>query len=372
MSNPIQGMRIVFDCVKAAQDNDKPMTDQEIQQLLIKIVPNENIRNRYNNFSQGYAAEELFRRIYSLLPWVKLITPLGQEQYPEKSKEEIQIPDYVVTFEAGSPENISRLLIEAKLVGNDKQTFKLPKYKYAVLRKYEVDSGIPLLFAIFWRTRMMWTLNSIESFSEKSSEYKLSFEQACKNDISAIMGDYTYLFRKRPYRKSCFSSLQDVESEYFHFHEAYGRTIYEGISLDGNKYNDLCFIEPAVLDCAFDFDEIQHSQVSEFNTELIEQLRDTVYVYKLSSLLLGYISKIFCYDNGDMYYRENIVVQRAFDIVDTVRQKCGGEKFYLLPYERCSSIDSLIKLQFGAVPHIYNTYCNEKRQPGYKLICSHN
>jgi hypothetical protein len=33
-----------------------------------------------------------------------------------------------------------------------------------------------------------------------------------------------------------------------------------------------------------------------------------------------------------MYYKDNILVENSFNIVDTVRRKCGGEKFYLLPY----------------------------------------
>lgn len=171
------------------------MTEDEIQQFLLRIVSDEEIRKRYNNFAKGYVAEELFRRIYSLLPWVKLITPLGQEQYPEKSKEETQVPDYIVTFEAGSQDNIDKILVESKLVNDEKQTFTLQKYKHKVMKKYENEMKIPLLYAIFWRNKMVWTLNSIDSFSEKSSEYKLSFEQALKNDMSAVLGDYSYIFK---------------------------------------------------------------------------------------------------------------------------------------------------------------------------------
>ncbi|MBB6218893.1 hypothetical protein HNQ80_005068 [Anaerosolibacter carboniphilus] len=373
MSNSIQGMRVVFDVVKNARNNNSPMTNEEIQQLLLKLVPDENVRKRYNNFSQGYAAEELFRRIYSLLPWVKLVTPLGQEQYPEKSKVTMQVPDYEVIFEAGSPEASAKVLIEAKLVSSDKQTLKLQKYKYNVLRKYELEAGIPLIFAIFWQKHALWTLNSIESFSEKNSEFKISFEQACRNDMSAIMGDYTYIFRKRPFRKSQFTKNEKFESKspYFHIHEVFGNTTYEGLSLDGDAYVDLSILEPVVLDCAFDFKEISH-EIKGVETELIEQLDDKNYVYKLSSLLLGFLQKICCYDNKNMFYHDNEVVAISFHIVDSTRQKCGGERFYLMPYDRATSIDSLIKLQFGDAPHIYNFYCNAKREHNYKLLCSHN
>lgn len=370
MSNSIQEVRTVFDIVRAARKNGQPMTETEIQAFLLRIVSDKKIRERYSNFEQGYAAEELFRRIYSLLPWVKLITPLGQEQYPEKSKEETQVPDYIVTFEAGSQDNVEQVLVEAKLISNDKQTFVLPKYKYEVLRKYEQDMNVPLIYAIFWRTRMMWTLNSIESFVEKSSEYKLSFDQACKNDMSAIFGDYTYLFDKKIFRKSLFSNLNDVKSDYVHFHEEYGRTMHESISSDNKEYIDLNWIETPVLDCAFDFEEVQHIAISEFETKLLEQLKNVTYTYKLSSLLLGYLSKVCCYDNEDMYYDDNILVQNAFNIVDIMRQKCGGKKYYILPHDKATSIDKLMKIQFGTT-HIYDEYCNNNNIQEM-ILCSHD
>lgn len=372
MSNPIQSMRIVFDVVKAAKDNNNPLSDDAIKQLLLATVSDEKIRNRYDNFSKGYFAEELFRRTYSLLPWIKLITSLGQEQYPEVSKESIQIPDYEVTFEAGSPYNTSKVLIEVKLVDGDKQTFKLLKNTYEVLRNYEESSPFPLVFAIFWRKNMIWTVNAIESFSEKSSSYKISFDQACLNDLSAIFGDYSYMFSKRPYRKSRFLNSENLESEYFHYHEKYGLTVYEGVSIDGKEYNDLCCIETAVLDCAFDYEQVEYRKINELETEIIERLKNSTYIYKLSTLMLGYLLKIYCYDNNDMYYRNNSVVENTFGIVDTVRRKCGGEKFYLLPHDKESTTYSLMKIQFGKVHHIFDAYSNAQREEGYVLLCKHD
>lgn len=372
MAHSVQAMRTVFDVVKDARDNNNPFSDEDIQKLLQALVADENIRKRYNNFSKGYYSEELFRRIYSFLPWIKLITPLGQEQFPEKSKEEMQVPDFEIMYEAGSPDNMKKILVEAKLVDGDKQTFELLKHTYNVLKKYEDNSKNPLLFAIFWRKQMIWTVNSIESFSEKSSSYKISFKNAYKSDVSAIFGDYTYLFRKRPHRKSKFSNGANIECKYFHSHEKYGRAIYEGISLNGEKFDELCALETPVLDCAFDFEEIKASSVNEVETEVTEQLADVKYVYRLSSLMLGYLLKIYCYDSGDMYCRENDIVKNTFDIVDTVRRKMGGEKFYLLPYDKKNSIKKLIELQFGNVPRIYKAYIETNRTECNGILCSHD
>lgn len=102
VANPIQGMRIVYDTAKAARDNDQEFSDEDIQLLLKRLISDESLIPEYSRFAKGYAVEDLFMRIYSLLPWVKIITPLGQEQFPEKSKETLQVPDYEIVFEAGS------------------------------------------------------------------------------------------------------------------------------------------------------------------------------------------------------------------------------------------------------------------------------
>ena len=65
-----------------------------------------------------------------------------------------------------------------------------------------------------------------------------------------------------------------------------------------------------------------------------------------------------------MYYRNNTVVENAFDIVDIVRQKCGGERFYLLPYNINKTATQMMELQFGKVKHIIETYKNIQRKGG--------
>jgi hypothetical protein len=85
------------------------------------------------------------------------------------------------------------------------------------------------------------------------------------------LGDYTYLFQKQCYRKSTFSRNEDINTEFVHGHKKYGRTIYESLSLDGQKFEPLCMLEPALLDCTFDFKDISCKKLSNTDTELIEQ-----------------------------------------------------------------------------------------------------
>lgn len=279
MANPIQSIRNTYNIAKAARDIEIPMTDEEIKLLLERTVSDKSLISKYPRFEKGYAAEDLFMRIFSLLPWVKVVIPLGQEQFPEKSKEKLQVPDYEIIFEAGSPTNTASALVEVKLVDGNKQTYNLQKYKYEVLKEYSNQKREPLLLGIFWKKYNTWTINSIDSFTEKSSEYKISYENARLDDLSAIFGDYTYVFQRQCYRKSIFSQKADAKTEFLHSHEKYGRTIYEGISLDGKIFDPCWVLEPAVLDCVFDFKEISCKKVTDTDTELIEQYGQIPYIY---------------------------------------------------------------------------------------------
>lgn len=180
MGNPIQSVRLTYDFVKKARDNNHEICNEEIVKMLNSLgVPDELIKD-YPRFQKGYSAEDLFIRIYSLLPWIKNIVPLGQEQFPEHSKEISQVSDYLVTYETGDKDTTSTLLLEVKLVDNNKQTHKIKKYQYDVLKKYAKENHQTLLFALFWRQKGIWTINSIDVFDEKSSEYKITYNEAIR------------------------------------------------------------------------------------------------------------------------------------------------------------------------------------------------
>lgn len=371
MPNSIQAMRYVYDISKASKDNGAPLTDEIIQMLLEQTVKDSELIKKYRRFEKGYAAEDLFMRIYSMLPWVKLITPLGQEQFPECSKAELQVADYEVTYEVRGSGHTNCVLVEAKLVDGEKQTHELKKYQYDVLQNYADKKGMGLLFALFWRKHGIWTVVPIDVFDEKSSVFKISYFRAYMNDVSAIFGDYSYVFEDIFYRKSVFSSEEEVDSEYFHGHEKYGRTIYEGLSGDGDEYEDLSFLEPPVLDCAFDFTE-KTVNIEGDKTELVEKVVCLPYVYRLSLLILKYLLKIYCYDPSDMYCHDNEVVKNAFGIVDTVRRKCYGRRYYLMPERNPTSI-RLFQSQFGGVRWIINAFEEvDRTNKDFVLLASHD
>lgn len=372
MANPIQAIRQVYDIEKSARENGHPFDNDGVKQLLESTVSDSYLISQYTRFQKGYATEDLFMRIYSLLPWVKSIVPLGQEQFPEKSKEYWQICDYEMAFEAGEANHTEHALLEVKLVDGNKKTFQLEKYKYDVLKEYSSQKKEVPLFALFWREHGIWTVNSIEAFSEKASSYKISYQDAKSEDLSVIFGDYTYFFNKTCTRKSVFSTEENVQSAFFHGHEKYGKTMSEELSIDGSVFSKLCILEPAVLDSSFDFREVSNKKLSAYETEVVEKLVKTPYIYKLSSLIMQYLWRMFLFDKNKIAYVENTVTENAFDIVDTVRRKCGGERFYQLPYTKTKTANELIKLQFGKIPNIMNAY-NGTRPPDAKsLMVSHD
>lgn len=112
MGNPIQSMRLTYEYEKKVRDNGQTLSNEEIVKMLNTMSVPQDFIEKYPRFQKGYAAEDLFLRIYSLLPWIKNIVPLGQEQFPESSKETSQVSDYLVTYETGDKNTTSTLLID--------------------------------------------------------------------------------------------------------------------------------------------------------------------------------------------------------------------------------------------------------------------
>lgn len=370
MANAIQAFRNVYDIVKASKDNEKPLTNECIQMLLEHLVDDSALKGKYKRFERGYAAEDLFMRIYSLLPWVKLITPLGQEQFPEQSKEDIQVADYEVIYEIGDKYHDGCVLVETKLVDGDKETQEIKKYQYEVLKSYSEKKKEDILYALFWRRYGLWTLVPIDAYNEKSSVYKISFAKACENDVSSIFGDYTFFFQDVVYRKSKYTSEKNPKTDYLHMHERYGRTLYEGLSFDQINFEKMHWFETPVLDCAFDFKEIQAQSEGDVS-ELIEAMDNLPYVYRLSHFMLKYLLKIFCYEQEDMYCHDNELAKQVFAIVDTVRRKCHGERYYLLP-KRNPTTDRLFQKQFGSSGYIVDEYKRANQKEGIMTYVIHN
>lgn len=351
----IQKIKTVYDLEKAIYSANNPLSDSEIITLLTRLDIKKELKENYPRFKKGYAAEDLFQCIYSLLPWVKNISSLGQEQYPKESKSYFQVPDFDITFENYDKKLLS-VLIEVKLINTDKKTFELKTYQYDVLNNYAETQNKSLLFALYWKKHNMWTVNSIEAFNKKSSCYKISYEKACFNDLSAIFGDYSYYFNKNLYRKSIFSEEENISSEYIHKHLDFGLTVYDGFSFNNKEYTKLSMLETPLLDCAFSFKSISKKyDESTKQTELIE-IMDKPLFYKLSTLLTAYLYKIYLVDYDTMFIKEHFILDESFNIIDTIRRKLGGEKYYALPKNNNATARKMIYFQFKKDSYIAKIY----------------
>ena len=375
MGNPIQSIRITYDYSKKARDNGNVLSNEDIEKMLNTLgVPQEEIE-KYPRYQKGYAAEDLFMRIYSLLPWIKNIVSLGQEQFPEQSKETTQVSDYLVTYEVGNSSTTSTILLEAKLVDGNKSTFKLQNYKYDVLKKYSIDNNMPLLFALFWREKEIWTINAISVFKQLSSEYKITYSEAVESDLSAIFGDYVYVFDKSFYRKSVFNNASSVESTYFSSHEELGRTILEETSVDGVSYKRLDHLFSPVIDCIFDMREVSRKNLTLTESEIVEYYQPSytnIVAIKLSTLMYSYLVKLWQINKDDLYFFDSDFINQTFDIVDTARRNIGGERYYLLPNTNNQIHEDLMLSQFGAVRHLINAYHFMERKDECIICSAHN
>ena len=148
------------------------------------------------------------------------------------------------------------------------------------------------------------------------------------------------------------------EKEYVHIYDDKGIK-YDGISLNNKNFDKLDFLEVPVLDSSFDFDEIDKNK----NRVIMQYNQKPLRIYRATTLILLYLSKMYLYDLESAEYNDKYsIVENSFAIVDTVRRKCGGEKYYLLPFDTNDEIKILMEQQFGNVKHIFDVYVNKKRE----------
>ena len=85
-NNEIQKMRNIYELEKNLKSIEDPEIDIEIPKILDKLILDESKKSEYLRFKKGYSIEDLFMRIYSLLPWIKLITPQDKTSFQKIQK----------------------------------------------------------------------------------------------------------------------------------------------------------------------------------------------------------------------------------------------------------------------------------------------
>lgn len=309
-------------------------TSDDMINILTEQIEESKYKENIDRFFRGYKVEDSFGEIFSEIPWVKLIHGLSQLQLPIESKNMYQVPDYNLIYETSNLSEKS-ILIEIKSVKGDKSTLALMEKQVNALKKYADIQNTTIVIAIFWNKVNSWTINSLESFEPKAKKLKITLIEAIKNDLSIIAGDLTFIIPKL-YRKSIFDSSIDDDSKIGH--ENYGVQISDSISIDNNKYISIETLESAILDSSINFKEI-NKKIDGTKTSIIEE-SDNIYSYKLSSLMLRFLSMM----PSELQNAETRGLSKI--AVIEFMKKANIKYSYMIPHSKNHTIDRLFKDAF--------------------------
>jgi len=283
MSNEIHKAQILHDLKENFE------VPEELLNTFISQIENDNVRDNISRFFKGYTIEDNFSYTFSSLPWIKLLHAVEQKQYPTSSKEKFQVSDYFIFYE-NSKNEIYPLSIEVKSVTGTKETLKniMPVQLQNCLHYSEILNAT-LLYAIYWENFNLWTLNTFEHFERKTSNYKLSFENAYKNDISIILGDLNYVIDSPIYRKTTYNTSQS-NLEKVH-HAKFGEILKDEVSLDeSDGFIEINQAESAIIDSFAKMEVISEKNIN--GVDILEVLEKSkgVYIPKLSTLIVSHIA----------------------------------------------------------------------------------
>lgn len=258
------------------------LKDHELDSLVAQLTVED--QSKVDRFFSGFEIEDWFEAIFGIMPWTRVLHGLSQRQVPTRSKADLQVPDFTAFVESSTFKS-EPLLIEVKRVSGKKQTLKLRKSQVAPTQAYADVLGIPLIYAIYWDSLGGWTLNTVDSFENKSSTYKISNATAFEFDCSLIFGDICYLVTQELTRSQIFTA-EHVDSPAI-VHEKYGGLLADEITIDGNSFS-LSGVEPAVIDAMFGFTDIDLSQDGSRTT--IYSKTGEAFLFRLSAWITRYLS----------------------------------------------------------------------------------
>jgi hypothetical protein len=322
--------------------------DQNTLKNLAIQIGSPKFRGKIERFYDGYTEEDNFHLLYSALPWVKLLHSLGETQLPDLSKKDLQVPDFLLFFET-SKKTIKPLFIDVKCVKKGKETLdNLMVKQFENLSNYGRVLGVPILYAIYWKEMQCWTLNTIEHFEKKKSNYKISLQQAFTNDISVILGDISFLINHSIIRKSICDSSQ--QSDEYPVNEKYGSIIKDEVSINGKDFFEITPIESAIIDSTITM-KITKQERKGSITEIIEE-SDIIYMLKLSTLIMRHLA----------VFGTKLSSMKALLSRHTIHEfmgKLGINKTYMLPIDKTATTDLLFSQAFEST-WVLDSY-NSKR-----------
>jgi len=295
-------------------------------------------QEKLDRFMRGFKIEDWFEWIFCPMPWVQLIHGLDQQQFPHRSKEQYQVPDFLVIVETSALTH-QPLLVEVKRVPREKETLKLQDSQVTLCQQYASTVNIPLVYAVYWDKFSAWTMNTVDAFETKLSTRKLSMLKALELDCSAILGDISHLVPHALVRQSRFTK-RDVTPDCVQHHK-YGRLLSDTVIL-GDKRVEMTSIESAVIDSMLAMKLDSEKNVGDDVTELIETT-DELYMLKLSSWITRHIG-LFRTEPSEQY------TNMSAHVITDLMKKLDCQVMHLFPTDRTENLKQIDALFRTSAP----------------------
>ncbi len=169
----------------------------------------EDIADKVRQLERGLPAEDQFAALCVWMGRCSLIHKLEQEQFPNLSREEYQVPDFLAVFDLSTKKVPT--LIEVKKT-NDIRLAPFGSKYYSKLTNYAKLMKLPLLIAWYIERLNLWCLFDIERMQRKRSAFHIDFHTATNNSLLGVIFD-DVIFRIRPGLKAQFNVRKEPGSE---------------------------------------------------------------------------------------------------------------------------------------------------------------
>jgi Holliday junction resolvase len=309
---------------------------------LLKQFESKPSSKEIERYFKGFEAEDIFRFIFSVLPWSKLIIQLDQEQLPIYSKENYQVPDFLMYYEDNKLRD-NAVLVEVKSVDENRLKLKLMGKQVNALLNFSQCLQVPLVFAIYWKKYSAWVITSIEYFEKRGNRYIIDFEQSFKNDLSIFMSHFSFVVPDNLFIRTIYQENSPFPDA--HQNKDYGFIAKEEVSIDNINYVTLKRIESALLYSFLHFKVF--SKQKEMDLTIVRKNSST-FIARPSYVMMRFLNSCKLEINAKYSYM-------AADVLFTLFKKLSLKEFYILPSLCSKTGDEIFSKAFGD-DHIYKSY----------------
>ncbi|WP_155633149.1 hypothetical protein [Burkholderia stagnalis] len=316
------------------------------QRRYLDQIKDDSIKSNYARIKRGLTAEENYRHFCAAMPWVKNINGIDQQQ-DASHKLEYQAPDYSLLVEDSNKGRFN-IFIDVKSVKGGKESCEIqPKQKHTLMN-YARDYDAPLLLAIYWERLGYWTHNVIRQLGGKKSN-KITWQDAIINDVSHVIGDYTFFVKGPFYRRTEFF-LEPREGSARHAKYGHFSSIFVGTDL--GQMEQYSAIESSAIDSMFKTREVECIKTDN-GFVVTEIFAEGPMLVKLSNWLVNFI-QVWGFEPGEKAGDENVLKTARIHMVNLM-QDLGCKPTYSMPATKNKDTDRLYQLAYGGTS-VWNEY----------------